>query len=501
MGARAARTIEYGEFQTPPELAGAVAAFLREAGASPSVVVEPTCGSASFVSAAMSHFPNVRQIFAFDVERNHVASVQERHHRDKGIRLSVREQDFFTFDWKGFFRGLEGEILVLGNPPWITNSALGLLESRNLPEKSNFQKHAGIAAKTGKANFDISEWMLIRLIESLDNRPACIAMLCKTAVARKVLKHGWLNHLPMGRPAIHLIDAAKHFGVAASACLLVVRAGDFDPDCRADAYQDLGFDKKAATLGLKGTHVVPDIDEYERVQDLDGLSQYEWRSGVKHDAAPVMEFTKNGSALVNGIGERVELEPRFLFPLLKSSDVANGRITPTRSVLVTQRRPADDTGSIASLAPKTWSYLLSHGDFLDRRKSTVYRKRPRFSMFGIGDYTFSPWKVAVSGFYRDYRFQVVRMHENKPVVLDDTCYFFPCASEEEASLVSFILTSGPGRSFLRALTFPDAKRPLTVEVLNRLDLARLSERLGLGEKARQYFGRKASADPALRGRI
>jgi hypothetical protein len=31
------------------------------------------------------------------------------------------------------------------------------MRSSNLPEKSNFQGQSGLAAKTGKANFDISD--------------------------------------------------------------------------------------------------------------------------------------------------------------------------------------------------------------------------------------------------------------------------------------------------------------------------------------------------------
>ena len=33
------------------------------------------------------------------------------------------------------------------------------------PTKENFQGFSGIAARTGKSNFDISEWMLIQLKE------------------------------------------------------------------------------------------------------------------------------------------------------------------------------------------------------------------------------------------------------------------------------------------------------------------------------------------------
>jgi hypothetical protein len=173
--------------------------------------------------------------------------------------------------------------------------------------------------------------------------------------------------------------------------------------------------------------------------------------------------------------------------LLKSSDLANGRLTPQRYVLVTQRRPGDDTKDILITAPKTWSYLLRHADVLDRRQSIIYQKRSRFSVFGIGDYTFSPWKVAVSGLYKNCRFEVVGKYQNKPVVLDDTCYFIPCSSEQEASFACLLLNSDLAKRFLHALVFFDAKRPVTIDVLNRIDLKRIAERLGLESDARKYF--------------
>jgi len=30
----------------------------------------------------------------------------------------------------------------------------------------------------------------------------------------------------------------------------------------------------------------------------------------------------------------------------------------------------------------------------------IYCGKPRFFIFGVGDYTFTPWKVAVSSFYK-----------------------------------------------------------------------------------------------------
>jgi hypothetical protein len=479
--------IEYGDFQTPRELADSIVTFLRDSGISPYVIVEPTCGLGNFVLAAAEVFPETYQIFAYDINSDYVAALRKTLKYKKGIHYQVAQQDFFAFDWKKFFSTFRGEILVIGNPPWVTNAVLGALGSNNLPQKSNFQNQSGFSAKTGKANFDISEWMLIKLIESLDGQRGCVAMLCKTATARKVLKHGWVKRFNIGRASIHLIDAASYFGVSVDACLLIVHTGIPDLSPTAGIYSDLTFNQKVTTFGLIGKELVADIDEYYRLKDLDGLAYYTWRSGVKHDAASVMEFKKEGSFFVNGTGERVELEQTYLYPLLKSSDLANGRLTPQRYVLVTQRTPGDDTKTISRTAPKTWSYLLRHADVLDRRQSIIYQKRPRFSVFGVGDYTFSPWKVAMSGLYKNCRFEVIGKYQNKPIVLDDTCYFIPCNSEQEASFASLLLNSDIAKRFLNALVFFDAKRPITVDVLNRIDLKRIAERLGLESNARNYF--------------
>ncbi len=476
--------IEYGDFQTPRGLTDSIVAFLRDAGISPSVIVEPTCGLGSFVTAAAEGFHDVRKVFAYDIKADYVSALRKRLRDANGVRCQVAQQDFFTFDWKKFFAAFRGEILVLGNPPWVTNAALGALGGGNLPKKTNFQNHAGLAAKTGKANFDISEWMLIKLLESLNGQRGCVAMLCKAATARKVLRHGWVNRFNIGRATIHLIDAGTHFGVSVSACLLIVHTGVRDMAPMAGVYSDLTFDHKVTTFGLMGRELVADADAYSHLRDLDGVSYYTWRSGVKHDAANVMEFTSTGGSFRNGSGESICLEPTHLYPLLKSSDIANGKLKPSRFVLLTQRRPSDDTTHLQSNAPLTWRYLCAHAKALERRQSIIYQKRPRFSVFGVGDYTFAPWKVAISGLYKTLRFQVIGECNKKPIVVDDTCYFIPCQTKREAQFVCNLLNSDLCQRFLCSLVFFDAKRPITIDVLNRIDLQRLAKRLGVDAEAR-----------------
>ncbi len=179
---------------------------------------------------------------------------------------------------------------------------------------------------------------------------------------------------------------------------------------------------------------------------------------------------------MNGLGELVEIEPEALYPLLKSSDLATHR-TPRRWMVVPQRTMNDDPVRLRLDAPKTWSYLTAHVHLLDKRKSSIYRNRPRFSVFGVGSYSFAPWKVAVSGLHKKLEFVRVSPFQGRPVVLDDTCYFFPCQSEEECNLLYELVTSEPAREFWSALIFWDAKRPITAQLLNSLDLMILAQLL------------------------
>ena len=482
-----ASKVEFGDFQTPPVLAREICEFLRSTGVNTDVIVEPTCGKGSFICAAIDAFPNAKAAYGFDINPEYVRDAQQAL-GIAGVRKAHLEcRNFFHVDWDEFFSDKSGHVLVIGNPPWVTNSALGALGGNNLPEKTNFQRLGGFAAKTGKANFDISEWMLIRMLEGLHSRAGCVAMLCKTATARKLLRHAWINRMNVGRASLHLIDAQKHFQASVDACLLIVHTGIAESTAAASVYPGLSFESRITTFGLVGNELVADMEEYLLLRDIDGIPYYTWRSGIKHDAAGVMELKQENGHFTNGRGEKCQLEPTYLFPLLKSSDVANGRTIPDRYVIVTQRSPSDNTEVIRKRAPKTWAYLTSHANILDNRGSIIYKKRPRFSVFGVGDYTFAPWKVAVSGLYKNCRFEVIGQKDGKPIVLDDTCYFIPCSSEKEAGFLCELLNSDVCQRFLRSLVFFDAKRPVTIDVLNRIDLKKVAEHVDRESEASEVL--------------
>lgn len=80
------------------------------------------------------------------------------------------------------------------------------------------------------------------------------------------------------------------------------------------------------------------------------------------------------------------------------------------------------------------------------------------------------------------RFALIGPVGDKPVLFDDTCYFLAFDDEREARIVAEILNSEECKEFLASLTFTDSKRPITVELLQRLNLRALAEDCGLAEE-------------------
>jgi len=490
---------EYGDFQTPKGLARIVCDLLAREGLEPAALLEPTCGFGNFLYAGLDEFRSIKEAVGVEINPYYVEQAKATlGRRGGGGRVRLVEADFFLTDWKGVIDELPQPILVLGNLPWVTNAHLGTLGSQNLPTKSNFQNHNGFDAITGKSNFDISEWMLIRLLEAMDGRRGVLAVLCKSSVARKVLCHAWKNGIALEKSAVYRIDADLYFAAAVDAALLVTHFEPGGRDFTARVYRDLKDDSTESVIGYEDGMLLADIPAYQRGKHLCGEGAASWRSGIKHDCSKVMEVRREGGKYRNGLGELVELEDLYVYPMLKSSDLANGGArSGNRCMIVTQKTVGEDTAAIQARAPKTWAYLRAHADLLSKRGSSIYRNRPAFSIFGVGDYTFAPWKVAISGFYKKLAFATIGPVNGKPVVFDDTSYFLPCQTKEQAEYAATLLKSSEAHSFYNAFVFWDSKRPITADLLRRLDLRQLAVELGSEEQFNARFGTQGDSDSSI----
>lgn len=463
--------IEYGDFQTPPELAHQICKKLNSLGIRPDVLIEPTCGIGAFVQAAVDTFPTLQHVIAVETSRFYLDKLQEQIHRiPDRTTVELFNADFFQFDWASLFKRLNGNILMIGNFPWVTNSQQGMIAGENLPQKQNFRDFSGLDALTGKSNFDISEWMLVHVAQYLQPCKGQLAMLCKSSVARKFLNHCNEHKIGLSSATIYGIDAAKHFAVAVDACLLVCHFDMQSQNHDYNVYPSINSDIHRQ-VGHRNGLTIRDLESFARHQNLLGDSGPKWRSGVKHDCSQILELKKSHDCFINGLGEEVDIEPDFLYPLLKGSDVANGRTAETNRYLVLpQKAVGESTVIIKQLAPKTWSYLETHAAYLDNRKSRIYENNPRYSVFGVGSYTFAPWKIAICSLYKTLSFRVIGKIQAKPVVFDDTVYFISFETQTDALSTLEFLNSQPVIELLSSMIFWDEKRPIKTGVLNRLKL-------------------------------
>jgi hypothetical protein len=172
------------------------------------------------------------------------------------------------------------------------------------------------------------------------------------------------------------------------------------------------------------------------------------------------------------------LEDGLVYGILKSSDLKNIVISQTRKyTIVTQKKVGQETKFIKTEFPKTYQYLTQHQVNFDSRKSSIYNNKPSFSIFGIGDYSFKPFKVAISGLYKTFHFTLILPQDDKPVMLDDTCYMLGFDRIEFAVYTLILLNSNATLQFLQSITFPDAKRTFTKDVLMRIDLLELAKQI------------------------
>lgn len=460
---------EFGDFQTPGYLAEEVCQKLVELEVVADNIIEPTCGVGAFVLSALKIYPNSK-FYGYEINENYIQTLRSKLELHQKVNVEIFQSDFFTTDWKFNMNNISGSVLVLGNLPWVTNSTQGSLGSENVPLKNNFQNFKGIDAITGKANFDISEWMLLEIISWFEKRSGTIAMLVKTAVARKTIAHLQKNKAPLVDAKIFKINAKTAFDASVEACLLVLK---LDPDPNKSVSYDYSIfeainSDEHSKIGHRDGLTISNLDDYQRYSFLLGKSPEKWRSGIKNDYSAVMELTKKNNQLINGLDEKVDIEPNLLFPLMKGSDVGTEKNWRNKYSLVTQSFVGQDTSYIKEFYPKTWNYLVNHSERLDARGSVIYKNNPRFSIFGVGEYTFKKWKIAICGLYKSLNFRLIGPIEGKATVFDDTVYFVSFDTEAEAKAALVYLHKPEVKTLLNSLIFWDDKRPVKTGILNML---------------------------------
>jgi len=467
---------QYGDYQTNKDLADNVVKYALDKFEDIEFLLEPTCGRGSFIVAALKRIKGLKKIVGVEIFLPYVVETKFKilgHYLEnpqkKYPEIDITHQDAFNFLYEEIAQSTKHlKTLIVGNPPWVTNSELGSIQSSNLPKKSNFKKHSGFDAITGKGNFDIGESISLIMIKCFQQHNGVFAFLIKNSVIKNLMNDQQRNKFQIGEIQQLKIDSKKEFNVSVNASLFITRLSS-TPEYTCEALDFYNGEFITKFGWYKGKFVNSTVD-YEISSIVDGQSKFIWRSGVKHDCSKIMEFEKSDAHFVNGLGEIFDIEEDLVYGLLKSSDLKL-KITNKyrKQTIITQRKIGEKTDYIKDQFPLTFNYLDSRKTHFERRKSSIYRDKPAFSIFGIGAYSFTKYKIAVSGLYKTTHFTLVAPSNSKPVMLDDTCYFIGFEAYKMAQIAHYLVNSDIVQKFLKSIIFSDAKRAINKDILMRID--------------------------------
>ena len=489
---------ELGDFQTPYTLTKSICCLVDKEKFTPTLLLEPSCGKGNFIISALETFPSIKTVIAIELQEHYKEEFFSQLMESK-IDLNTKKvifitKSFFEINFKDIFEtnGIsikQESVLILGNPPWVTNSYLGTVNVSNLPKKSNFKiKLKGLDALTGKSNFDIAETFILRLLDQFYTTNFYLLQICKTSTAQNILRNYKL-YIDRFSISSYIINAKKEFDISASANVLHFRNScDASHEPKCSVYSLNEPNNLLYSFGYSNGKFVSNIVNYSSLSVLEGQFCYQWRQGLKHDASSILVLEKLADGIYkNKLKERILLENEFIYPLVKSSDIKHPVLQKTKYfVLVTQTKFGKNGEVDFGPFPKTLNYLESKIEYFSKRKSKIYQNQSKYAIFGIGDYSFKKFKIVISGFYKKLQFSLLLSCNDKPIMVDDTCYTISFDSLVEAVFIWIILASSKVEKFIKSITFIDNKRPYKKEVLQRLDVHHLLKILSDNE-FEKYF--------------
>ena len=347
---------EYGDFQTNKDLANAVSQHLSKKNILPEIIIEPTCGKGNFIIASLSNFKTVKKVFGIEIYKPYVWETKFgildfflSNPTSYKPEITITHCSIFDFDFKSISKQFPTEkLLIIGNPPWVTNSKLGSLNSSNLPKKSNFKNQNGLDAMTGKGNFDIAEYITLMLLDAFQTHNGYLALLVKNSVIKNIVFDQKDKKYRVGEIEKYCIDSKKEFSVSVEAALLYCQLNS------KPSYESTEFDfyslEKRLSFGWLNNKFVSNLTDYDETKDIDGVCPFEWRQGIKHDCTNVMELERVNGYFVNKLSEEIKLEEGLIYGFLKSSDLKNTVIKNTRKhIIVTQTKVGQETSYIQHL--------------------------------------------------------------------------------------------------------------------------------------------------------
>lgn len=377
---------------------------------------------------------------------------------------------------------------VVGNPPWILWDDMS---AELIEQTAVMWRHYGLFAESGMRSIlgggkkDLAMLITYAAADHCLERGGKLAfVLTASAFKSTVSGRGFRRlRLPDGCPLRILqvddLTALRPFQRVSSKCATFVLQKGHEPSFPVPYFvwssTASNPDAQLAEPADLGDPLSPwrhaDLRSRRQLDAVLGGSHYQARLGVNSGGANGVYWFERLAVLNNGLwtmrnlstsGKRalpshtVDLEPDFLFPILRGNDVRRWFATPSAWILLVQdtsRRIGLDLRTLSEIAPRCLEYLARFEPVLRSRAAFIrYFHRtdsdgrhrpigPFYTMFNVSRYSHAPVKVVWNRMGHRLAAAVVSGSEGKPIMPQETHCQFALENHDEAYYLAALLNS------------------------------------------------------------
>jgi hypothetical protein len=381
---------------------------------------------------------------------------------------------------------------LVGNPPWITWGDLPEpvrdAWRAEYADRLSLLPRRGVETRLGHANDDVSVpfvWVCVhRYLAEGGDASFVLKREAMKGPAGRLLRTQRVDSRPVAVRHVHDFNGLRPFGGDVSVrCAVYTLAADDEAEfpIGVDSWTRAGdapafstAESMSETLDRERTGLVPVEDDdrsspWIRADAEDralGECEHDIRHGVKDDAKDVYSIDR---------GRLDELEHDHVYPYIRSKHVVKyGLFGHDLHLVPIRTADEDNEAELEADCPGTYEYLASNRETLEGRSSAWLERGPFYNLFGLGDYTWSEYKVVWCRLGFKPHFAVVSTVDDedlgeKTVVPGDHFMFVPTDDAYEAHFLCGLLNSAPYQRSIREVA-SKGKSSLSKAVVSRLEL-------------------------------
>ncbi len=430
-----------GEFYSPRLLAATMLGGLRVKRTER--VCDPTCGTGVFLQAAVARGHGGDGLCGVEVSPV-AGAVARAAVLLASRRVEVAERVEVVCGDALSWVPREGFDVVVGNPPWVLWDHLdgeARISAGELFRAYGLFSLTASEGRHGGGKKDLAGLFVLVAIDRLLREGGRFGfVLPKSLVMPGKASEGFRAALARyDVTGVRDVDG-RVFDDRVAAHIVVVEGVKRKPRKRAAtrvAGETSGYvaHAGASTAGANGVYwVVPTDGDLVRAVER----------AATGETVRVRNLVEAGKREVQGC--EVELEGALVYPLLRWGDVGAFRADPRALIVLAQdaqTRRGREPEWMQAHAPKTLRYLEGFREVLESRAAfRRYQSRFAFySMYDVGQYTLSAWKVVWRRMDKQINAAVVGPWHGRVVVPQETLSFVACGSRDEAAFLCGLLNS------------------------------------------------------------